>query len=182
MPVSFIDVEEREYLIHIRLPISIGHLFLYWVSSNKLIFFLTSVGKVFIIPLAIFESEFRTPVGACRTRTLMVPFLMLAARSIYAKHSVINRGWVDPGITSRRQETFQGKNLDACGQGSNSNFSGSFVVEVLSSALDRVSHWAVQIDGMCSNGLPSAWHDVCNGESIFLSAQRVTNNLFLTDE
>ena len=39
------------------LPVSIGHLFFCWVSSEKLIFLLKSAWIIFIIPLAIFESR-----------------------------------------------------------------------------------------------------------------------------
>ena len=56
-------------------------------------------------------------------------------------------------------------NFDACGQSSTSNVSASFLFEVLSSATDRVSDRAVEVDGLCSHGLPSAGGDFCHGES-----------------
>ena len=58
-----------------------------------------------------------------------------------------------------------GFTLDACGQGSNSNFFASFPSEVLSSVTDRVSDKAVEVDGICSHGLPSAGRNGRNGES-----------------
>ena len=45
--------------------------------------------------------------------------------------------------------------LDSCGHCSDSNFSASFLFEVLSSVTDRVSEKAVGVDGICSHGLPS---------------------------
>ena len=53
--------------------------------------------------------------------------LMLAASSISGGHSLIDRWWVDPDGTSRRKETFHEFYFDACGQGSNSNLSASFL-------------------------------------------------------
>ena len=63
-------------------------------------------------------------------------------------------------------------NFDSCGQGSNSNFSSSFLFEVLSSASDRVSDKAVAVDGTCSHGLPSAGLNGGNGESTFSVGDR----------
>ena len=82
-----------------------------------------------------------------------------AAKSMPANDWLINRGCVDPDITSLRKETFQELKFDSCGQGSNSNFSAS--------ATDRVSDKVVDIDGLCSHGLSSAGRNVGNGESTF---------------
>ena len=65
------------------------------------------------------------------------------------------------------KESFQELNFDACGQGSNSNFSASFLFEVLLSTSDRVFDKAVEVDGICFHGLMSAGRDVCNGELNF---------------
>ena len=82
-----------------------------------------------------------------------------AAKSMPANDWLINRGCVDPDITSLRKDTFQELKFDSCGQGSNSNFSAS--------ATDRVSDKVVDIDGLCSHGLSSAGRNVGNGESTF---------------
>ena len=57
--------------------------------------------------------------------------------------------------------------LTLAAKGSNSNFFVSFLCEVLSSATDRVSDKAMQIDGIWLHELPSAGRNVCNGESTF---------------
>ena len=78
-----------------------------------------------------------------------------------------------------RKEPFQELNFDASGQFLNSNFSASFLFEVLSPVTDRVSDKAVEVDGNCSHGLPAAARNGWNGESLFLSASTVANNPFL---
>ena len=86
--------------------------------------------------------EFQTPFGAHRTRTLNGPIL----QCWLPKSSRM----FDP----RRKETFQELNFDACGLGSNSNFSASLLV-LMSSATDHVSDRATEVDEICYHGLPS---------------------------
>ena len=56
--------------------------------------------------------------------------------------------------------------LDACGHWPTSNFSAAFLFEVLSWVTERVSDKATDVVGTCSDRLPSAGRDVCNGEPI----------------
>ena len=59
----------------------------------------------------------------------------------------------DPVVTSLRKETFQEQNFDACGLSSNSDFSASFLFEVLSLPTNRVSDKAAEVDGTGSHGV-----------------------------
>ena len=84
-----------------------------WVSSEKLIFLLELAGFIFMIPLAIFESRVSSSI-----------WFLSNTNPEWSNSPMLNhRGWVDP----RRKETFQELNFDACGQGSNSNVSASFL-------------------------------------------------------
>ena len=73
-----------------------------------------------------------------------------------------NQGRIDPlGLLQEiilisllcGKRLFQELNFDACGQGSNSNLSASFLVQLHSSATVRVSDKAAEVDGICSHGL-----------------------------
>ena len=147
-----------------ELPVSIGHLC--WVSAHKWIYLLKSAARTLMMPLAIFESRVSNFTWCfSNTNPEWSNSSMHAATSISASQSLINRGWLDPDITSRRKETFQETNLDACGPGSNSNLSAAFFLdEEPSSANDRVSDSSVEVDVICSHGLHSAGCDVCYGE------------------
>ena len=151
----------------ISLPVSIGTLFLDCVSSKTWIFLLNSARIIFMIPGAIFESWVSISNSWCLSNTNLEGSgsSMRAATSNSANQSTINRRWVDPDFTSRWKDIFQDLDLDACGQGSNSNFSASFDVEELLSATDRVSHRSWEVDGMCFHGLHSSGRDACNGKS-----------------
>ena len=89
------------------------------------------------------------------------------AKTTSANHSLTSGGPVDPVVTSLRKETFQELNFDACGQGSNSYVSASFLFEILSSVTNRGSDQAVEVDGTCLHGLPPAGRKGWNGESTF---------------
>ena len=107
------------------LLVSFGHLFLYWVPSKKLIILINSVGTIFMISLAIFESRVSNSIWCLsNTNPEWSNCPVLAAKSISVNHLRINGRWVDLDITSLRKETFQELNFDACGQGTNSNLSG----------------------------------------------------------
>ena len=145
----------------ICVPVNIGHIILYWVSSKKLIFPLISEGVQFMIPWAILEPRFPNSIWSLANPEWSKSSTF--AMSISGNQSLINRGWVAPGVTSQQKETFHELNFDACGQGSNSNFSAPFLFEILSSVLDG----ALDVYGICSHGLPSAGCDVCHGEWTF---------------
>ena len=148
----------------ICLPVSIGRLFLYWACSKKLISLLKSAG-IIVILLTIFES--RASNSSWCLSNLNPAYFNSSFTRCQFNDSLTNRRWVDPVVPSLRKETFQELTFDACGQGSNSNFSALFPFEVPSSVTDRVSDKAVEVDGTCSHGLLSADRHDWNGESAF---------------
>ena len=57
-----------------------------------------------------------------------------------------------------------------------SKFFAAFLFEILSSVTKHASDGAVEVDGICSRGLPSACRAVCTGESPPSVGVKVANN------
>ena len=133
MHLSFIDVEREDVVHHLPAFKHWTFVFVLIPSSKKLIFVLNSPGIIFMIPLANSASRVSNSIGCLsNTKPEWSNFPMHATTPIYDNRSLIDRGWVDPDITSRR----------ACGQDS----------RILALVTERVSERAPKVDEFATMG------------------------------
>ena len=155
MLLSFMDVEERQYFVLVlnflqEIDLSLD------VSRNKL--------QDVFVDLRI--KSFKLHVVLVEHEPWKIQFFHTCCdiKLWYSIADESRMSWSWYRFSTK--EPFQESNLDACGQGSNSNFSGSFLFEELTSTIDRVSDRTKEIDGICSHGLSPAGRDVCDEQSI----------------